>query len=132
MSLPSTPHSDNPVVLAGASEIVLAASNRVFWPNASGGHGQSIVPNTPERAAALRESVIESMAKQSLRTIGLAYRDFPSRAELPRSWQQAPSEWTEGEATVEQVTLAPRCCCQRLTPSLGTCACGNVCVDVCT
>ena len=33
-----------------------------------------LVPSTPTRVRYLTEHVIESMAKQSLRTLGLAYR----------------------------------------------------------
>ncbi len=44
-----------------------------------------LVPSTPGRVRYLTEHVIESMAKQSLRTLGLAYR-----WEVPASWHSRP------------------------------------------
>ena len=76
---------------------------------------------TPARAHYIEQSVIHSFATQSLRTIGLAYRDFGSRDELPASWNTSPDEWTPTTPTIEEVCVnAPQlffsCSC---VPSVG-------------
>jgi len=62
----------------GASEIVLKCSSGLLWPDNTPGKGEQgnvrLVPKTPQRAQYLNDKVIEAMATQSLRTLGLAYR----------------------------------------------------------
>ena len=53
----------------------------------------------------LEQEVIHTFASQSLRTIGLAYRDFASREELPASWMANPDEWAAVSKTIEEVIL---------------------------
>jgi magnesium-transporting ATPase (P-type) len=95
------------VCVAGASEFVLKHSSTLLWPQRSAGRGSDaasrLLPNSPERSAFLNANVIEAMAKQSLRTLGLAYRDYGSRSELPANWGDAPADWKHGEPNVEQV-----------------------------
>jgi len=94
------------VYVSGASEIVLANSTHLLWPSQSAGRDDHsparCLDVTPARVRHIEEEVIHSMAKQSLRTIGLAYRDFGSRAELPPSWNVPSDEWAPGVPTVEQ------------------------------
>jgi magnesium-transporting ATPase (P-type) len=94
------------VYVSGASEIVLRRSTTLLWPHQTEGrdeHSPSrLVQVTPQRAKFIEQNVIHSMASQSLRTIGLAYRDFGSRDELPASWRGSPDEWTPGTRTVEE------------------------------
>jgi hypothetical protein len=91
----------------------------MLWPAGTAGRedpaspvsGTSrLVPMSPARAKYVLEEVIEGMAKQSLRTLGLAYRDFASRAELPASWLADADKWTNGEALLEEVRV---CVCLR-------------------
>jgi hypothetical protein len=92
--------------ITGASEIVLRHCTAMLWPDAidgdsprsaalaAGGAGKSrLVANTPARTRHITEDVIEAMAKQSLRTLGCAYRDFANRSELPPCWRLDPDQW---------------------------------------
>ena len=51
---------------------------------------------SPAAADALVADVIVNMARQSLRTLGLAYRDFDSAAGLPDGWEDAPAALEQG------------------------------------
>lgn len=57
---------------------MLKCSSGILWPDSSAGKGEPgnarLVPKTPLRAQHLNDKVIEAMATQSLRTLGLAYR----------------------------------------------------------
>jgi hypothetical protein len=57
---------------------VLKCSSGLLWPENSAGKGEQgnvrLVPKTAQRAQFLNDKVIEAMAMQSLRTLGLAYR----------------------------------------------------------
>jgi hypothetical protein len=95
--------------ITGASEIVLRHCTALLWPDAIDGSdermatpsrrfGESprksrLVVNTPARMRHITEEVIEGMAKQSLRTLGCAYRDFANRSELPPCWRLDPDQW---------------------------------------
>ena len=46
-------------------------------------------PLTKAAADSITSDVIVAMARQSLRTIGLAFRDFESVAALPEGWQES-------------------------------------------
>ncbi len=80
-----------------------------LWPTASPGRSDPstsrVVALTPQRMEYLEQEVIHTFASQSLRTIGLAYRDFASREELPASWMANPDEWAAGSKTIEEVIL---------------------------
>jgi len=51
---------------------------------------------SPAAADALVADVIVNMARQSLRTLGLAYRDFDSAASLPEGWENTPTALEQG------------------------------------
>ncbi len=57
---------------------MLKCSSGLLWPENSAGKGEQgnvrLVPKTAQRAQFLNDKVIEAMAMQSLRTLGLAYR----------------------------------------------------------
>jgi hypothetical protein len=88
---------------------VLRRSSSILWPNDSPGRhdpdsyvGPRLVPVSPQRSRFINDSIIEGFAKQSLRTLGLAYRDFGSRSELPANWQTSTDEWDPAHPNVEQ------------------------------
>ncbi len=93
----------------GASEFVLQRSSALLWPAESAGRndpdsyvGPRLVPISPSRSKYILDNVIEEFAKQSLRTLGLAYRDFGSRAELPANWMRSSEEWDPSQPSIEQ------------------------------
>jgi len=91
--------------VSGASEIVLRHSSHVLWPSHSPGRDDAlpsrVLPVTPSRARHLETNIIHGMATQSLRTLGLAYKDL-SRDQLPPNWTLPSDEWAPGHKTVEE------------------------------
>lgn len=74
----------------GGSDFVLARCKDVAYVSET---TISYQPMTDALKHELTEKVIVSMAEQSLRTLGVAYRDFPSRAALPPNYEDdAPEE----------------------------------------
>lgn len=101
---------------------MLRRSASFLWPHQSAGRNDHasgrLVNMTPQRMQYIETNIIHGMATQSLRTIGLAYRDFGSRDELPASWRTGCDEWAAGTRTIEEmctmscvsmVTRAPVC-----------------------
>jgi P-type Ca2+ transporter type 2C len=79
----------------GGSDVILALSTHML--QASGISAEPTrVPLTPEAADGILAGAVLTMAKQSLRTVGLAYRDFESIAALPSSWETANAGIEEG------------------------------------
>ncbi len=95
---------------------MLRRSTTLLWPSDTAGRadpsspatGSRLVANSASRTEHIMANVIELFAKQSLRTLGLAYRDFGSPAELPASWLQDPDNWVRDQPTVEEVRVLPR------------------------
>ena len=81
------------VYTTGGSDFVLAISESVerLVAGDTGGAAPLASPVVeeldPATAASLTSVVITAMARQSLRTLGLAYRDFESVAALPDGWK---------------------------------------------
>ena len=97
------------VFVTGGSDMVLSlASHTLRLPTAppppSGARSSTTAPPpppvrealSPAAADALVADVIVNMARQSLRTLGLAYRDFDSAASLPDGWEDAPAALEQG------------------------------------
>lgn len=84
------------VYTTGGSDFILAICEKVerLMSGETGGTSSSsslvVEPLTKASADAITSDVIVTMARQSLRTIGLAYRDFESVAALPVGWQESP------------------------------------------
>ena len=72
----------------GGSDYILARSTKVLQLPPDGGAAAVPVESeiTPDLAENLVADVIVAMAEQSLRTLGIAYRDFGSVDELPAGW----------------------------------------------
>ncbi len=99
---PGNPSGPLRLYVTGASEIVLARCRSIVFPNYSsaatvrastGSPLMEPMPLDAPCAQYVNGSIIEGMAKQSLRTLGLAYRDFASVRELPASWRTDPDTW---------------------------------------
>jgi len=95
------------VFVTGGSDTVLTLSSHMLrLPDAPPPAGTQSVPAlssppvrealSPAAADALVADVIVNMARQSLRTLGLAYRDFDSAASLPFGWEDAPAALEQG------------------------------------
>lgn len=87
-----TPGGRVRVYTTGGSDVVLAISTHVLKEASAGINSAS----TRERlsaaeAASLAADVVASMARRSLRTLGLAYREFESQAALPAGWHESPA-----------------------------------------
>ena len=76
------------VYTTGGSDFVLALSTHVIRLK-SGAISREVLDAAA--ADALVSDVIVAMARKSLRTLGLAYRDFDSIGALPGGWQESPS-----------------------------------------
>eukprot|EP00158_Paraphelidium_tribonemae_P002869 Partr_v1_DN25739_c0_g1_i1_m74936 putative ATPase, Ca transporting, plasma membrane len=83
----------------GGSDFILARCTSWLQLSADGA-AVSPAPITPALAESLVNDVIIAMAKQSLRTLGVAYRDFASKADLPADYD---SSAPEGELTLYAV-----------------------------
>ena len=83
-----TPGGPVRVFTTGGSDFVLALSTRIVR---LADEKIALEQLTADAADALVSDVIVAMAKKSLRTLGLAYRDFDSTASLPAGWESSPA-----------------------------------------
>jgi P-type Ca2+ transporter type 2C len=83
------------VYTTGGSDVILAISSHLLRVSASGGDVERVAM-TPDDADAIIAGTVLTMAQQSLRTVGLAYRDFDSISALPSTWATSTDGVEEG------------------------------------
>ena len=78
----------------GGSDFILARCTSILQVGGDDAAGAAaLVPLSPALTESLTSDVIVAMARQSLRTLGAAYRDFPSAKALPGNYDvEAPEE----------------------------------------
>lgn len=67
----------------GASEVILRSSKDMLLPNGD------TVDLSAEKKSQIEHDIINAMASDSLRTLGLAFRDFSSMDDLAENWERA-------------------------------------------
>jgi len=79
------------VFTTGGSDMVLSRCTRMARLDAAGVRLEPLALNE-SRVADIITRIITPMAQQSLRTIAVAYRDFPNRALVPPSVEEFPEQ----------------------------------------
>ena len=79
------------VFTTGGSDMVLSRCSRMGRLDAAGAHLEPLAL-TESRVADIITRIITPMAQHSLRTIAVAYRDFPNRALMPPSVEEYPEQ----------------------------------------
>jgi calcium-translocating P-type ATPase len=79
------------VFTTGGSDMVLSRCTRMARLDAAGARLEPLALNE-SRVADIITRIITPMAQQSLRTIAVAYRDFPNRALVPPSVEEFPEQ----------------------------------------